>query len=189
MFLVSEVQLENNISSPSIYRKKQREINTNKESFENIEEPADSGDDILEESFSLHNQDENSNQVSNQKIRINWWRTISTHKKCVVCKTSCTSRRLRQIKSIAIIDVFFKTNLIIPFGARACLRHFDTFDHLTATAISMLRPYSKYLLLKADDIQRYLKLFKLSQLKSSLMGQFESFSFLPSTTCESITGN
>ena len=63
-------------------------------------------------------------------------RTNSSQKKCVICKAKrYKSKKLKRIPKKAIIEAYLKTSILIQFGCRACVHHFDEFEFLKSRCL------------------------------------------------------
>lgn len=126
--------------------------------------------------------------LKHQKIEIEIDRTISAHSKCVVCSRKYTSAKIKVIKHQAIIDVYLKRNILIPFGTRACLSHFNEFNFLNAEAIDKLRVEKHKIAMSPKEIKLVIELLKTAALNNTTFKQFEKIESLSEATCFKITG-
>ena len=67
-----------------------------------------------------------SKKIINTDIFVNIARANSSEKQCVICKRKRGKRKiLKRLSNKAIIESYVKTGIMIQFGCRACLHHFN----------------------------------------------------------------
>lgn len=75
-----------------------------------------------------------------------------------------SNQKQRSISSQEIVDVFILKDLIIPFGSRACNRHFNTDGHLDDEALRSLNKYSDSTRLSEQEYSQLLQLTRQKAL-------------------------
>lgn len=127
-----------------------------------------------------------TNKTSN-KITLKINRTIASHKMCVICGEK--HKKLKLVINRAILDCYLKTNILIPFGCRACGNHLNEFRLITEDSIKNVKVYANEISLKSSDLKLTMEFLRFSALKNSLFERFNDKSTLAEDLCQSITGN
>jgi hypothetical protein len=129
-------------------------------------------------------------EFSTAKINIELNRIKSTQLKCCVCqkKRATSNIKQRSVSSQAIANVYILKNVIIPFGSRACVSHFNANGFLNDQAISSLSIYSNSTQLNGQDFAELLSLTRKETMKRTLFDQFEDINSIPNQLCVQITG-
>ena len=148
----------------------------------------DQNEDADENSGIESNED--NDDLSKPKITLDVDRIASSQKKCCVCgrKREKSDKIQWSISNEAIIDVYLLKDIIIPFGSRACIKHFDISGLLNQEAIDLLNKYNESTQLKDKDYSDLLQLMRQKVLKSSLYDQFENVNGVSNQLCEQTTG-
>lgn len=128
--------------------------------------------------------------MSKPKITLEIDRISSSQKKCCVCGRirEKSDKKQRSISKEAIVDVYLLKDIIIPFGSRACTKHFDITGLLNQEAIDLLNKYNETTQLKDKDYSDFLQLMRQKVLKRSLYDQFENVNGVSNQLCEQTTG-
>lgn len=158
-------------------------------------------DDVFEQDFSPDEQAEQEEEPVHTSKRINRQlinrsnninvdveRTKSGHRNCVICNRKNTSAKLKLVSTEAIIDVFVKRNVLIPFTSRACQWHFQQSKLFTDEAIEQITTYDTSTRLDKRMVEELLVHLRDSSRRNTLLDRFQCTVSLDEDLCLSHTG-
>jgi hypothetical protein len=156
----------------------------NNENQDEADDEYEQEDEILEESVFIK---DDKNDRNCNRFRVDLPRTKSSHKICVVCDRKNEKKKL--ISKAAIINAFLKSNILIPYGSRACKKHFNESNILKEEELDNLKIEKSYILLKSDEIKFTIQILRYAAIKNNFFDKFKDTLLLDNSTCESMTGN
>ena len=156
---------------------------------QNLSSESDSSDSDFNISFEDNSSDFSSASSKNtEKTAVEINCAYGSHKRCVICKSARKNRKILRIPNKAILNCYLTTNIMIPFGCRACSHHFDEYKMLNNESVSNLKYVKRDIHLSPKELKLLIEFLRLSSIKSSIFDKFEVLSTLSNDFCYQITG-
>jgi hypothetical protein len=113
---------------------------------------------------------------------------MASHKKCVVCNTKDSRTKLKKLKDEAILDAYLITNIFIPFGCKACSKHFDEQNYLNDETKNVLKAFESSINMKKSQIKKTLCMLRYAAIHNWFFAKFDNLNTFDNKTCKDITG-
>ena len=84
-----------------------------------------------DDSMSSDNEEHELDPVDHDAVYVDISKAGASQQQCVICnKKRCVKKKFRRCSDKAIIESYIKTGLMIQFGCRACVHHFNELGSL-----------------------------------------------------------